>query len=74
MDTTLPFGLRFAPKIFIAVAEALEWIIQKGSLGRAHYLDDDYLTLGKKESDECARNLAIITTRGPSEARKCRMP
>ena len=24
-----------------------------------HYLDD-YLTLGKKESDECARNLAII--------------
>ena len=31
-----------------------------GRLGHALYLDD-YLTLGKKESDECACNLAIIT-------------
>ena len=28
-DTRLPFGLRSAPKIFTAVADALQWIFQK---------------------------------------------
>ena len=26
LDSTLPFGLRSAPKIFTAVADALEWV------------------------------------------------
>jgi len=29
VDTTLPFGLRSAPIIFSAVADALLWIMQK---------------------------------------------
>ena len=29
VDTTLPFGLRSAPKIFTAVADMLEWVFQK---------------------------------------------
>ena len=32
IDMTLPFGLRSAPKLFTAVADALEWVIRsKGS-------------------------------------------
>ncbi len=30
LDTTLPFGLRSAPKIFTAVADALEWGVEMG--------------------------------------------
>ena len=29
VDTALPFGLRSAPKVFIAVADALMWIFRK---------------------------------------------
>ena len=29
VDTVLPFGLRSAPKIFTALVDGLEWIIQK---------------------------------------------
>ncbi len=46
VDSTLPFGLRSAPKIFTAVADALEWIIRsKGVEWLSHYLDD-YVLLG----------------------------
>ena len=38
MDT---FGLRSAPKIFLAVADALEWILQQARVTSImHYLDD----------------------------------
>ena len=41
VDAMLPFGLRSAPKIFTAVADALEWCIcKKGVHGLDHYLDD----------------------------------
>ena len=60
IDTELPFGLRSAPKIFSAVADALEWILlQAGVTYIIHYLDD-YLTMGRKQSIECEHNLALI--------------
>ena len=38
-DTRLPFGLRLAPKIFSAVADALQWIFrEKGVSWVAHSL------------------------------------
>ena len=41
IDLALPFGLRSAPKIFSAVADALQWIlIQEGVKTVLHYLDD----------------------------------
>ena len=41
VDPMLPFGLRSAPKIFNAVADALEWCArQRGSHQVFHYLDD----------------------------------
>ena len=47
VDTTLPFGLRSAPKIFNAVADAAQWIIQEmGARYLWHYLDD-FITIGR---------------------------
>lgn len=41
VDGMLPFGLRSAPKIFTAVADALEWcLIQRGIKHIFHYLND----------------------------------
>ena len=40
-DPILPFGLRSDPKIFNAVADTLQWIIQNhGVFNVEHYLDD----------------------------------
>ena len=59
-DAMLPFGLRSAPKIFTAVADALEWCIrQRGAEWIRHYLDD-YITLGPPASDRCQYNLRIL--------------
>ena len=41
VDRALPFGLRSAPKIFSAVADALSWVLhQLGIEHHLHYLDD----------------------------------
>ena len=40
IDTVLPFGLRSAPKIYTAVADALQWILMRVSIEVIHYLDD----------------------------------
>ena len=41
VDTTLPFGLGSAPKIFTAIADAAKWIVrQQGVEFILHYLDD----------------------------------
>lgn len=60
IDTVLPFGLRSAPWIFSALADALEWIAtQAGVSTLLHYLDD-FLTIGAPGSQECQENLNII--------------
>ena len=56
----LPFGLRSAPKIFTAVADALEWCIhQRGVDGIFHYLDD-FLVMGPPDSDTCKCSLDLL--------------
>jgi len=57
MDTTLPFRLRSAPKIFCSLADALEWVLlENGVTNSIHYLDD-FLTMGRPNSKECQENL-----------------
>ena len=59
IDSVLPFGLRSAPKIFNAMADALQWVMeQHGVRTMMHYLDD-YLVLGGPDSDECERDLEV---------------
>lgn len=60
IDTALPFGLRSAPKIFTAVADAAEWILKsEGVKFVLHYLDD-FLMIGAPGSQECASSLAVL--------------
>lgn len=41
VDGMLPFDLRLAPKIFMAVADTMEWCVHKaGGKYINHYLDD----------------------------------
>ena len=57
VDTTLPFGLRSAPKIFNAVADASEWIREHNGVRELlHYLDD-FLIFGVPDSLECQQAL-----------------
>ena len=57
LDTALPFGLRSAPKIFSAFADALAWIMHcNGVQQQLHYLDD-FLFLGAPSNQECAAGL-----------------
>lgn len=53
LDAALPFGLRSAPKIFTAVADAAEWIARSAGIQWVgHYLDD-FLLAGRPNSAEC---------------------
>ena len=60
IDTALPFGMRSAPKIFNALADALLWILkQHGVSALLHYLDD-FITFGPPNSPQCSINCRII--------------
>ena len=62
VDPMLPFGLRSAPKIFSAVADALEWMLrQAGVCHSRHYLDD-FIILGPPGSAACQEALDTLTT------------
>ena len=53
VDCHLPFGLRSAPLIFSAVAEALEWVARsRGAQCIFHYIDDHFC-----RPDGCNRDL-----------------
>ena len=60
VDMALPFGMRSAPKIFNAIADALEWLMKARGISRvSHYLDD-FITLGAPGTGECGNNLHEI--------------
>ena len=46
LDDTLPFRLRSAPKIFNAVADALEWILKHRGIRYIYHYLDDFIVLG----------------------------
>ena len=85
IDKALPFGLRSAPLIFTAVADALQWIMQRKGVS---YVDhkvinvvyiDDFITAGRKQSEECSKNFTIThenceATGTPVEAAKSESP
>ena len=79
VDATLPFGLRSAPKIFNALADAAQWIIQEmGARYLWHYLDD-FITIGAAGQGECRLNCDVMSqacaTLGiPLASEKCEGP
>ena len=60
IDTALPFGLRSAPKIFTALADAIEWIAKNNGIQFIiHYLDD-FLLLGAPGSQQCTKSVTTL--------------
>ena len=60
IDAALPFGLRSAPKIFNAVADALEWIGRRNGIRNIYHYLDDFLVLGGPGTSECADALSTL--------------
>ena len=56
IDTTLPFGLHSAPKIFNCLADSIEWMLKKRDVPFVHYLDD--FIIGPPLSDGCSQSLS----------------
>ena len=61
VDCMLLFGLRSAPKIINALADALEWIIGKEGVDHIFHYLDDFAVVGLPNSGTCQRCLDILT-------------
>ena len=58
-DCALPFGLRSAPKLFTAVADALSWALACEQVTNLiHYLDD-FLFWSERDSPACAHAMHV---------------
>ena len=56
----LPFGLRSAPKIFNAIADAFHWHLKQRGINHVlHYLDD-FIIIAQPESPQCQENLSTL--------------
>ena len=62
IDTVLPFGLRSAPKIFNAIADALEWIFAHSGIYPTHHYLDDFIFFGRPGTKQCADALTTAIT------------
>ena len=59
-DGMLPFGLRSAPKIFTAVADALEWCAREQEVSHIYHYLDDFIIIGPPDSDQCRKDLSTL--------------
>ena len=60
IDPMQPFGLRSAPKIFNAVADALHWYLQQSGIAMVYHYLDDFILVGPPRSPICSQSLAIL--------------
>ena len=60
VDGALPFGLRSAPKIFTAIADALQWIMRQNGVSMVEHYLDDFITMGPPGLTVCRQNLERI--------------
>ena len=61
MDKALPLGLRSAPHIFTAFADALQWIKEKRGVKNVYHYLDDFISVGSPGSLQCQKvSTAIV--------------
>ena len=60
VDGMLPFGLRSAPKLFNAVADALEWCVVRQGIQQIYHYLDDFVVLGSPGTAECGAYLSTL--------------
>ena len=56
----LPFGLQLAPKIFNAVADAVEWTVRQQEVGTIFHYLDDFLLVGNPHTRDCGVQLWVL--------------
>ena len=56
----IPFGLRSTSKIFNAMADGLEWVVQENRVKEIYHYLDDFLVLGAPKSTKCADGLHTL--------------
>ena len=79
IDPMLPFGLCSDPKIFNAVADALNSYLQQSGIPLVFHCLDDFIVVGPPHSPQCPHSLAILdgvfaTLHIPMAAHKCEGP
>lgn len=60
VDAALPFGLRSAPLIFTAIADALEWIVRQRGVSHIYHYIDDFILIGPPASAICQQNFVTF--------------
>ena len=60
IDPMLPFGLRSAPKIFNAVADALNWHLNQSGIPLIRHYLDDFIIVAPPHSPLCQEYLEIL--------------
>ena len=60
IDPVLPFGLRSAPKIFSAVADALCWHLHEAGIPLIRHYLDDFIIVAPPHSSQCQASLTIL--------------
>ena len=60
IDPMLPFGLRSAPKIFNAVADALHWHLNQAGIPHLRHYLDDFIIIAPPHSTLCQAYLDIL--------------
>ena len=54
-------GLKnFHPKIFTAIADALEWCFRRSGVTEVDHYLDDFITIAPPDSEECHHNLSTM--------------
>ena len=61
VDTMLPFELRYAPKIFNAIADAIQWVAEQEGVDYIDYYLDDFIIWRSPGSSQCQRELETMT-------------
>ncbi len=62
VDSMLPFGLRSAPKIFTAIADALTWHLHQAGIPDVDHYLDDFIILGPPRAPLCREYLLKLQT------------
>ena len=57
IDAMLPFGLRSAPNIFTAQADAIEWVLRSKGIQHLYHYPDDFIILSPPHTPRCAEDL-----------------
>ena len=63
VDTVLPFGLRSAPKIFTAVADAFHWVVLQAGMEYMFHYVDDFITIASTNK-KCQEAMQTVHTVG----------